>query len=322
MRAPAIRALAVLLAAGFVAGCGAGDPCDGHDGACLSLRVEGQGAVGALDQLAIHLTGAAQLDGHTPGSPGKAVPLPIATAIFLPAATGSVDISVLGLRAGLAVGQGEVAASIRPGAHVTATVTLEGVTASVDDLAVGDDLALGDGGGGGSTDMATLDLAGKQPRYVFLLSLRGPNLGTMSGLDSECTSTAATAGLPATPYKAVIAYPTVSPHDVIDVSAGRDIVLPDGTAVATDATFFTSAHAGPIDELANGAAAVGCVFTDFNPNGDRINAAAGDCAGWSGGGASDVAYVGDSSATDINWNFHDTPSCVGLSCYLYCIQQQ
>jgi len=318
MRARVATTLFAGLAA-LAAGCGTSDPCDGHDGACLALRVEGHG-VGALDQLAIHVAGAALLDGHTPGSPGAAVSLPVATAIYLPAATGSVAISVLGLRSGLAVGQGDAAASIRPGAHVTATVTLVGVAGGGVDLAVGDDLAPGDGGSI-STDLATNDLAGKAVRYVFLLPPRGPNLGAESGLDTECTTTAAGAGLPATPYKAVIAYPTVSPHGNLDLSAGRDIVLPDGTAVADDASFFTSVHAGPIDELADGTAAVGCVYTDFNPNGDRINATAGDCAGWTGGTASDVAYVGDSSATDINWNFHDTPSCTAVSCYLYCIQQ-
>src|SRR6185312_11438683 len=111
MRALVATTLFAGLAA-LAAGCGTSDPCDGHDGACLALRVEGHG-VGALDQLAIHVAGAALLDGHTPGSPGAAVSLPVATAIYLPAATGSVAISVLGLRSGLAVGQGDAAASIR-----------------------------------------------------------------------------------------------------------------------------------------------------------------------------------------------------------------
>jgi len=301
----------------LVAGCGAADPCDGHSGACLSLRVEDRGGVGALDQLAIHVEGAAMLDGRTPGTPGAPVALPIATAIYLPAASGAVDVSVVGLRAGAGVGQGAVAAAIRPGAHVAVTVELQAIAPGGGaDFALGDDLA----GGGGSSDLATLDLAGVQPRYVFLLGMHSTTLGLQSGLDSECTAAAAQAGLPATPYKAVIAYPTSNPRDAIALGAGRSIVLPDGTAVATDATFFAMSHLAGIDELANGQVVSGCVFTDFNPNGDRIAAAAGDCGGWTGD-VNDVAYVGDAMASDLNWNFANTPSCNGLSCYLYCIQQ-
>jgi hypothetical protein len=310
-----MRTLVLCLA---LAGCGASDPCAGHSGACLSLRVEDRGGVGTLDQLAIQLSGAAQLDGRTPTTAGSAVKLPVTTAIFLPAASGDVDISVVALRGGLGVGQGTTTAAIRPGAHVAATIALDALGGGVVDLAVGADLAHGDGGG--VVDLASADLSGTQPRYIFLLPQHSGNLGAQSGLDTECTTSATTAGLPATTYRAVIAYPTVSPRDVIVLGAGRAIVLPDGTPVATDATFFAQSHAGPINELANGQVAAGCVFTDFNPNGDRINAAAGDCGGWTGL-TTDVAYVGDSTKSDLNWNFADTPSCNGVSCYLYCIQQ-
>jgi hypothetical protein len=275
-----MRALApcALVACALAAGCGAADPCDGHAGACLSLRVEDHGGVGALDQLAIRLDGAAMLDGRTPGTPGGAVTLPIATAIFLPPATGAVDVSVVGLRAGAGVGQGAAAAAIRPGAHVTVTVELQAIApGGGDDLALGGDLA---GGGGG--DLAAADLSGPQPRYVFLLPMHTSALGLQSGLDSECTSAALNGGLPGTQYKAVIAYPTSNPRDAITLGAGRSIVLPDGTPIATDATFFTMSHLAGINELANGQLATGCVFTDFNPNGDRIAAAAGDCSGWTG----------------------------------------
>ncbi len=304
----------------LLAGCGGADPCDGHAGACLALRVENGGGVGALDQLSIRLSGAAQLDGRTPSAPGAAVTLPVATAIYLPEATGAVDIGVVGLRGGTTVGQGAAVVSIRPSAHVAATVELGASMGGGGDLAIGDgsdDLA-----NGGSTDLAHNDLAGLQPRYIFLLPPHTTNLGAESGLDSECATAAASAGLPATSYRAVIAYPTMSPRTTLDLTAGRDIVLPDGIEVATDSTFFATTHLSPIDELADGTVADGCVFADFTPDGDRLPATAGDCAGWTGGGSSDVAYVGDSSTAGSNWNFSSPMSCPGLSCYLYCIQQQ
>ena len=306
---------AALLSTLALVGCSASDPCDGHSGACLSLRVADRGGVGALDQLAVQLSGAAQLDGRTPTAPGAAVKLPIATAIFLPAASGTVDISVLGLRAGVPVGQGATAAAIRPGAHVLATLVLEALGGGAD-LALADDLT----SVGGDADLAIGDLARLQPRYVFLLPPHASNLGAQSGLDNECTTTATAAGLPATSYRAVIAYPTVNPRAVINLTEGRAIVLPDGTPVTTDAMFFAQSHAGPINQLANGQVVAGCVFTDFNPNGDRISAAAGDCAGWTGV-ASEVAYVGDATKSDMSWSFATVSSCNALSCYLYCIQQ-
>ena len=304
-----------------LAGCGAADPCDGHGGACLTLRVENGGGVGVLDQLSIQLSGAATLDGRTPGAPGKSVTLPIATAIYLPAVSGDVDVSVVGLRAGAPVGQGAASISIRAGTHVHATVAL-----ATSGGGGGDDLAIaGDGGGdlgaGGPIDLARNDLAGTEPRYVFLLPQHPSNLGAESGLDGECATAATGAGLPATSYRAVIAYPTMSPRDTLVLGEGRDIVLPDGTKVATDSTFFAMTHLAPIDELADGTVADGCVFTDFNPNGDRIGASSGDCGGWTGLGT-DVAYVGDSSKDDLNWNFTNTQPCDTASCYLYCIQQQ
>jgi hypothetical protein len=207
--------------------------------------------------------------------------------------------------------------SIRPGAHVAARVELAAIgVGGGADLAVGDDLASAAGG----ADLAAPDLAGLQPRYVFLLGQHTSALGLESGLDGECAGAATAAGLPSASYKVVIAYPTSSPRMALDLTAGRDILLPSGTKVATDATFFAQSHLAPIDELATGQLANGCVFTDFNPNGDRINATAGDCGGWTGD-TSGVAYVGNSAMSDLNWNFAATPSCNGLSCYLYCIEQ-
>jgi hypothetical protein len=301
-----------------LAGCGASDPCDGHAGACVSLRVEDRGGVGSVDQLAIRFSGAAQLDGRTPTTPAAAVTLPIATAIYLPATSGSVDVTVEGFRGGASVGAGAATTSLAAGTHVRLTI---GLTAGVagGDLALVGDLAGGGSDGGG--DLASADLAGLAPRMAFLLPLHGSNLGAQSGLDSECTTAAANARLPATAYRAVIAYPTVNPHDVIDLSAGRAIVLPDGSPVASDATFFTPTHAGPINRLADSTVVSGCVFTDFNPNGDRIAASAGDCGGWTGGAAADVAYVGDPSKTDSNWTFANTAPCATMQCYIYCLQQ-
>jgi hypothetical protein len=301
-----MRALVLLLA---LAGCSASDPCDGHAGTCLSLRVEDRGGVGVVDQLAIRMTGVAQLDGTTPPTP-RSVRLPVATAIYLRDGGGRVDVTVRGLRAGAPVGLGQVTTMVPSHAHTAVVVGLWPLAGAdlglvVDDAAV--DAA------------ATAPDLQPPPRHIFLLPAQSSNLGPRRGLDDECTSAATSAGLPSQ-YRAVISYPGANPREQLALSGNRPIVLPSGSPVATDGTFFGLTHLGPINQMADGTTATGCVFTDFNYNGDRIMATEGDCGGWTGN-ATATAYVGEAASSDMHWSFAGTASCNKLQCFVYCLEQ-
>jgi hypothetical protein len=320
MRTPALLLLAV-------AGCATADPCDGHSGTCVALRIEDGGGVGAVDQLAIRVSGAGQLDGRTPSQPGKAVPLPVVTALYLPAAGGRAAVTVDGRRGGSVVGQGAGALVVGPGVHGMLTVTLAPMGAGGDlgstlDAGVPADLAVADQS---ITDQGTLDLAGADlsgpKRYVFLLPKRSTVLGSQAALDAQCHDAGKSAGLPGE-HRAVIAYPGVNPKDVLTLNEGKLIALPDGTIVATDSSFFAMSHLAPINELATGkSVGSGCVFTDFTFGGDRFSSTEGDCVGWTSSDASHVAYVGEVSAQDSHWSFTGTPpACKLLECYIYCIE--
>jgi hypothetical protein len=319
-----MRLLVVVLA---LSGCGAVDPCDGHGGGCLSLRIENGGGVSAVDQLAIRLSGAARLDGSTPSAPRQSVTLPVATAIYLPdSAAGSVDVTVRGLRAGKLVGLGAAVATVAPRTHTTLTVTLAPPATIVADLG-----ELSDGLPATDALDALFPVDAHDaappppdlllpPRYVFVLPVQSSALPAESVLDTMCTDAASAAQLPSR-YRALIAYPNVNPRDVLVLNQGRSIILPDSSPVATDASFFSTTHLGPIDETAGRQKVSGCVFTDFNYNGDRISAAQGDCNGWTSNMSGSVAYVGDVTRSDGQWSFASPSSCAALFCHVYCIQQ-
>lgn len=112
-----MRALALLLA--LCAGC-ATDPCDGIDGTCVALHVDGSGPI---DALAITLSGAASGTQVVPEiSQVASLPVAVALSISQPG-SGSLQIYVEGVYLGSVVGVGETAIDLAP--HASATVVLE-----------------------------------------------------------------------------------------------------------------------------------------------------------------------------------------------------
>jgi hypothetical protein len=314
------------------AGCAATDPCADYDGACVALEVRGTGSV---DQLEIKVAGVASLDGKTPPTPSAVHALPVTTALFFPQVGGAVDIGVTGLLGGNVVGAGTATALLRPGEHQTVIVLLSAFNV---DLEVAHDLSSGDRSVGdlseadlaaedlssedlSQPDLTTLDLVLRMPRYLFVLSARSPILGTLDALDGECTTTAATAGLPPTTYKALIAYPGLDPDTHVTLNEGRDIVLPSNTKVATDSTFWKGTnllHA--INELADATQITGCAWGNFAANGGRI-AVPNDCSGWTVADSGHTGAWGDVTAVDTTWSFSGVDTCDVKTCGIYCIQQ-
>ncbi len=214
------------MAALLVAGCGgaATDPCSGRDGTCLGVHVQGSGAIAQVDQIAIDLAGAVTFDGRTPSAPGDAIDLPVVAAVFLPSASGRVDVAVTGFLHGGAVGSGAAATDIAPGAHAQVTVVLAAgapIDAAARDLADAaappPDAAATDGGADLATadaptqdlstaDLSTADLStpdlsmpdlsmpdlskpdlAPPPRLLFTLPAHNAALGTLPALDQQCT---------------------------------------------------------------------------------------------------------------------------------------
>jgi hypothetical protein len=305
------------------AGCAGSDPCAGHAGTCLALRVDGAG-VGEIQQLHVAASGFANLDGNTPPSAGVLTALPVSTALYLPEAGGHLELSIAGLRGGSPVGVAHASVDLAPREHRALAVTLTTFSApdggapegGVADLAsedlTGFDLA--------GFDLAGVDLVPPPPRHAFLLTARSAVLGTEAAVDGLCSADAVKAHVPgSSTYRAVIAYPTTDPKSYLTLGQGRTIVVPSGATVATDDTFFT-ALTGPIDEFADGTAAPqGCVWTDFAPNGGRVPGTT-DCQGWTSALNSDSGIYGESSAIDINWSVMGTLTC-DMDCYVYCLEQ-
>jgi hypothetical protein len=315
-------------------GCSGGDPCTDHDGACLALRVTGAGAV---DQLHVVISGQAELDGRTPPVPGAAHALPVRIAVFLPDPGGGLVVGVGGFLRGALVGEGVATVNVPPRAHRSVEIALSAPMSA--DLAVPLDLAVADLA---APDLAASDLAGDlgarddlsaadalpdlrfvdqvmaPPRHVFVMATLDGALGTLQSLDDNCTSLAAGV-LSGTSYRAVIAYPGVDAFSHVTLNAGRAIALPDGTAVATDSTFFTITHQHGIDQLADTTPVVAsCVWTQMGPGGARINAP--DCTGWTSTSSLMSAVVGNTGSSDVAWATSGTMTC-DQSCYVYCIEQ-
>ncbi len=305
------------------------DPCAGTTGACLGIHVNGPGSV---DQLRLILTGAAKLDGRTPSLPGTAQPLPIDTSISLPASTsGAVQLTMVGFLDGNNIGRGQVTTELLPGQHQTITVTLvklpstdAGTDAGVGDL--GTDAGVGDLG---TDDAGTPDLKGTDlldpdlgVRYTFVLPTHNGALGTLTELDTACTSAAVAASLPGGNYRAVIAYRSSDPTSHITLGpTARPIIVPSGKLVAYDNTFFSSitGHVDTINELANKTASAGsCVWTDFSRTGMRIMSQS-DCSDWQGVDGGAFGTYGDTTMAS-RWQFTGVQTCTA-SCHVYCMQQ-
>ncbi len=89
--------------------------------------------------------------------------------------------------------------------------------------------------------------------------------------------------------------------------------------VATDSTFFTAAHVGPISQTVSGGGAGGCVFTHFGAAGNIISDN-NHCQGWTSISMTDSADVGDTGQIDNRWAFTTVFGC-DTQCFVYCIQQ-
>jgi|GEM_PF-3252381 len=304
-----------------LAGCSSTDPCASIDGACLGIHVNGTGSV---DQLRLILTGSAKLDGRTPMVPGPAQPLPIDTAISLPASvSGAVQLTVVGFLAGNNIGRGQVTAQLVVSHHQTLDVTLVklpgtdgGTDGGTDDLSVGD---LGTDDLAGTADLLDPDLG---VRYTFVLPARNGALGTITELDTACTQAAAAASLPGSTYRALVAYRALDPANHVTLTkTSRRVILPSGKLVATDDTFFSGAvqHVGNIDELNNKAKSAGtCAWTNFSFTGNRINTPT-DCNDWQDVDAGAAGSFG-STADPAHWNYNGNTVCTNF-CHIYCIQQ-
>jgi hypothetical protein len=118
--------------AALACGGDAADPCDGATGACLALRVDSD-AADEIDQLELdvvygdrHATTSTQADG------GRAVPLPVVTAIDVDVAGlevdagGSLAVGVVaaGKLGGLLVGTGAGSAAVSDGSRADIDITL------------------------------------------------------------------------------------------------------------------------------------------------------------------------------------------------------
>ena len=126
------RARRVALAPVLAALACAGDdhPCDGAAGACVAVRVDSD-AADEIDQLELdvvygdrHATTSTQADG------GRAVPLPVVTAIAVdvagldPGASLAVGVVAAGKLGGLLVGTGAGSAAVSGGARADIDITL------------------------------------------------------------------------------------------------------------------------------------------------------------------------------------------------------
>jgi cysteine-rich repeat protein len=143
---------ALFIFATAAAGCGQVDPCSGHAGVCVGLRVEGH--VSGLEVLDVAVqNGTLKEDRKTSSAH---LTLPVAVALDLPAgSSGDVDITVFGESDdGTLLATGSVSVDLK-GSHGKATVTLSAVSGGTPDLSgfSGSSADLS-GGNVGSTDMA------------------------------------------------------------------------------------------------------------------------------------------------------------------------
>ena len=166
-----------------------------------------------------------------------------------------------------------------------------------------------------------MDLAGTGPRRVFLLAAQPPVLGTLAHLDTSCNTEAQAASLGGS-FLALIAYPSPSPEPHVRYAprSGRLVVLPSGTQVATDDTFFTISHLHAIDQMADGTpVASGCAWTWFDPNGYALNTTS-NCMSWTSADSSQFGAYGDVTGSDVSWCLSNVSSCDSVVCYVYCVE--
>lgn len=277
-----MRALAVALA---LAGCTGSDLCDGHDGPCVGVVLEGDATI---DQLRITIGSALPL--VTPPAP-KVVALPIQTAIFFsPGPSGrTFDVAFVGLFQGASAATGSVAnLPVDPPLHQDIVVSLEAPPAA---------------------------------RHVFLLPPAPGDLAALPGGPDGACGAAAAGVLPGS-YRALLGVRAMSGSPLPPLpGGGRAVVTPSGVQVATDDTFFTAVHLAPIDEDANGKTDTtsSCVWTNFGA--DSIQGGA-DCNGWGTMGQGGSGATGSSASyLDGSWASASTGDCLTDRCHVYCLEQ-
>jgi hypothetical protein len=305
-----------------VVGCHTTDPCFGHDGTCIGLVVDGSGTISQIDQLSIDLSSVGLGTMQTPSVPSLSS-LPVTTALYLPAnVAGEVTITVSGLLGGSVVGTASATRTITPGDHVSVEVQLS--TATSDDGGIPD--AASNVDAAGNVDFSTSDDAGaidagppgpdmaRRKRYVFLV---GPQMGALGSIDATCASAASGHGLPGSGYKGLVGVANGPDQTFKNPSPDRDVVLPNGALVSSDTAFFTAAHVGPIDLLADKSMAqTSCVWTNLTATG---SARATDCAGWTSGLILNHGNTGNAQAITMNWANESSTTC-DMPCYVYCIE--
>ena len=109
------------------AGCSASDPCKDAGGTCIALTVASSNAT-QVDQFHVQLTGGANTSYFLPDVP-KLVSLPQTIALRIPdGATGDVNLDVIALLAGEAIGRGSTKVTLKTGGAVAVTVDVSAVS--------------------------------------------------------------------------------------------------------------------------------------------------------------------------------------------------
>jgi hypothetical protein len=176
------------------------------------------------------------------------------------------------------------------------------------------------GSGGGPGDDDGLVAGGEpalQPRLVFATqNIPNGAIGGLSGADTMCMNEAAGhAGV----FVAVLGAVGSDPKTRLLLGQGRDIVLANGTKVATDATFFSAVHLAGIDVAIDGTqvTGIGYSWTNFMPDGTAL---ATDCVGWTNSQGANMGGRGFIGLTDATWTVANTVNCNAAN-HLYCLEQ-
>jgi hypothetical protein len=148
------------LVALLAAGCGTSDPCDGASSTCLTVEVTGD--VGALDSVALSLSGLVTFEKSA--SLSSDPPLPVLIGIELPDQSGPLHVEGIGRNSGADKGHGAIDTTIVANTHTRQTLAL---------------LPGGPGDGGPREDMRMIDASmpdGSMPPDLSGQDLAGADL--------------------------------------------------------------------------------------------------------------------------------------------------
>lgn len=265
--------------------------------------------------------------GETP-SPGGCVRLPF-TVLLVPGSERPGDTALFEVSAraaGTVVAKSELALTFVSGSTVRMTLVLRrGVLdGGVVDQASPDDLT---GVDGGATDAAPADLK-PVVRRVFLSRERTGLLGGHGGAGNYCNQEAGQAQLTGN-YAAIVGDPSFDPWAGIVLNAGsRPIVLPNGTQVATDQSFWQDFHLNDINQHADGTTDTSfslLVWTGFTSNGFAHSGTIDKfCDGWFSLAANRSGFAGYANGHSFDGKWADgqviSPTC-DMQLPFYCIEQ-